>query len=377
MTLGRVISVQSHVVHGYVGNKAATFPLQVLGFDVDVINSVHFSNHTGYDAFAGRALSGDELRALVRDGLERNGLLRGATHLLTGYMRSADVLDAVVELHERALAANPSLRYVCDPVLGDHGRLYVPPEMVAAYRDKLIRRAYLLTPNTFELFALAGGVGNDGGERDVERACRVLHEECGVRNIVVTSGIDEDDGDDENTKDGGGGGGGGGKQRWMTVLLSRRERHARSADDDHDGEQEEAAAEVKKTGGVRHAYKDTVVRYRVPRLGASFTGSGDLTAALLLGWAERCGGDLDAAVRHALSTVHHVLRRTMEAAADAALGGGGTNGGDAARSRASPCPELRLVDSLHDIESPALVCTRAADDDDDDDDNDDRVCGHN
>jgi len=75
MPLGRVLSIQSHVVHGYVGNKAAVFPLQLLGFDVDVINSVQFSNHTGYTAkWKGQVLNGDELRDLI-DGLEANGLL--------------------------------------------------------------------------------------------------------------------------------------------------------------------------------------------------------------------------------------------------------------------------------------------------------------
>lgn len=57
----RVLSIQSHVVHGYVGNKSATFPLQVLGFEVDAINSVHFSNHTGYGKFKGQVLSDEEL----------------------------------------------------------------------------------------------------------------------------------------------------------------------------------------------------------------------------------------------------------------------------------------------------------------------------
>ncbi|CAD7940965.1 unnamed protein product [Amoebophrya sp. A25] len=61
----RVLSIQSHVVHGYVGNKSAVFPLQLLGFDVDPINSVHFSNHTGYPSFAGDILSADNLRKLA------------------------------------------------------------------------------------------------------------------------------------------------------------------------------------------------------------------------------------------------------------------------------------------------------------------------
>ena len=82
--LGRVLSVQSHTVHGYVGNKAATFPMQLLELEVDPVNSVHLSNHVGYaGGFKGTTSTGDELRAIV-DGLDANGLLQTYTHLLTG-----------------------------------------------------------------------------------------------------------------------------------------------------------------------------------------------------------------------------------------------------------------------------------------------------
>merc|ERR1719162_1156783 len=96
----RVLSVQSHVVHGYVGNKAAVFPLQLLGFDVDVINSVQFSNHTGYPfGYEGEMLDGAQLKRLV-EGMERNGLLSsndadsddGIGNILTGYIGSESFL---------------------------------------------------------------------------------------------------------------------------------------------------------------------------------------------------------------------------------------------------------------------------------------------
>jgi len=79
---GRVLSIQSHTVQGYVGNKSAVFPLQLLGFDVDPINSVQFSNHTGYPTFRGQVLNGKQLWDLI-EGLEENQLLH-YTHLLTG-----------------------------------------------------------------------------------------------------------------------------------------------------------------------------------------------------------------------------------------------------------------------------------------------------
>ena len=94
----RVLSIQSHVVHGYVGNKAAVFPLQLLGFDVDVINSVQFSNHTGYDQkWEGDVLNGGQLDSLL-DGLERNDLLKNTQHLLTGYIGSESFLRSVIRV---------------------------------------------------------------------------------------------------------------------------------------------------------------------------------------------------------------------------------------------------------------------------------------
>ena len=92
---GSVLSIQSHTVHGYVGNKSAVFPLQLLGFEVDPINSVHFTNHTGYPSFGGQILDGKELQSLV-DGLKANGLLQQHTHLLTGYIGSESFLNAVL-----------------------------------------------------------------------------------------------------------------------------------------------------------------------------------------------------------------------------------------------------------------------------------------
>eukprot|EP00166_Cyanidium_caldarium_P005321 ctg_631.g340 len=185
----RVISIQSHVVHGYVGQKACTFPLQLLGFDVDAVNTVQFSNHTAYRHVSGQRATAEHLRELLCGGLVPNQLLHGVQYVLTGYMRSDDWADAVLELLQRIREANaedvcnqdgahaskeaPTLRYVCDPVLGDAGRLYVPEEMIAVYRDRLAPHAYLITPNAFELQCLANG------ESDVERACDWLHRERG------------------------------------------------------------------------------------------------------------------------------------------------------------------------------------------------------
>lgn len=109
MSTPRVLSIQSHVVHGYVGNKCAVMPLNRLGFDVDAINSVQFSNHTGYPTFKGSAVDGEGLTALV-DGLDANGLLN-YTHLLTGYIGSLSLLEAISGIMERLQRINPDIIY--------------------------------------------------------------------------------------------------------------------------------------------------------------------------------------------------------------------------------------------------------------------------
>lgn len=105
----RVLSIQSHVVSGYVGNKSATFPLQVLGFEVDTINSVQFSNHTGYGYWKGQVLKEEDLDELY-DGLERNGL-NYYTHLLTGYARSASFLTGIAKHIKKLKEINPHIVY--------------------------------------------------------------------------------------------------------------------------------------------------------------------------------------------------------------------------------------------------------------------------
>ena len=124
----------------------SVFPLQLLGFDVDVINSVQFSNHTGYPfGHEGDVLDGEQLKRLV-EGMERNGLLSsddadsddGIGNILTGYIGSASFLAAVVSVVRKLKTLNAKCRYVCDPVLGDMGKFYVPKELVHIYRRDVL-----------------------------------------------------------------------------------------------------------------------------------------------------------------------------------------------------------------------------------------------
>ena len=105
----RVLSIQSHVVSGYVGNKCVNLPLNRLGFDVDAINSVQFSNHTGYPIFKGHIMDGSGLLEII-DGLESNNLLH-YSHLLTGYIGSLSLLETIVTVVQRLRKINPEIIY--------------------------------------------------------------------------------------------------------------------------------------------------------------------------------------------------------------------------------------------------------------------------
>ncbi|CAH0486073.1 unnamed protein product [Peronospora farinosa] len=294
---GRVLSIQSHVVQGYVGNKSAVFPLQLLGMDVDPINSVQFSNHTGYKHFTGRRLTGDELHDLL-DGMETNNLLTDAhTHLLTGYIGSISLLDAIVRVHERLRAAQTDperLVFVCDPVMGDLGKLYVPLELVDLYRSKVLPICDVLTPNQYECELLA--------EMELHtvkvamRACKKLHT-LGPKVVVISSF--QEGSEDESPME-------------LMVIGSKV-----------------------RNGGVNgnELYCEQY-EVRFPWIDSYYTGTGDLFAALLLAWLYRYPDDFKRALENVVSTIQDVLGITLK------LGG-------------KDC-DLKLVQSRHVIANPSV-----------------------
>ncbi|KAI6023324.1 Ribokinase-like protein [Pisolithus marmoratus] len=144
----RILSIQSHVAFGYVGGKAAVFPLQCMGYDVDVVNTVNFSNHTGYGCFGGTKTTAEELSKIF-DSMDKTGVL-SATRLLTGYIPNAASLDVVHHLARKLKARNPNLIYLLDTVLGDAGKLYVEADVIPVYR-KILPLATVITPNWFEV----------------------------------------------------------------------------------------------------------------------------------------------------------------------------------------------------------------------------------
>jgi pyridoxine kinase len=152
----RFLSLQSHVAYGYVGNRAATFPLQRLGHEVWAVNTVDFSNHTGYGAWRGRTAPAEQVADIVH-GIEALGLLPRCDALLTGYVGDAALGGVVLETAQKVRAANPKALWCCDPVLGDVDTgIYVKPGIDAFFRDQAIQAADLVKPNHFELEHLTG-----------------------------------------------------------------------------------------------------------------------------------------------------------------------------------------------------------------------------
>jgi pyridoxine kinase len=151
-----VLSIQSHVAYGHVGNASAVFPMQRLGVEVWPIHTVQFSNHTGYGSWKGRVFDGPAIEELV-DGIAERGVLPRCDGVLSGYMGSADIGNAVLSTVARVREANPSALYCCDPVIGDVGRgVFVRPGIPEFMREQAVPAADIITPNQFELDYLSG-----------------------------------------------------------------------------------------------------------------------------------------------------------------------------------------------------------------------------
>lgn len=152
----RVLSIQSSVAFGHAGNSAAVFPLQRLGHDVVAVDTVHYSNHTGYGATRGPMHSPDEV-AQVLLGVEERGVLPSVDAVLSGYLGDPEMGAVVLSAVASVKAANPNALYCCDPVMGDVGLgFFVRPGIPVFFRDTVVPHTDVLTPNHFELEFLGG-----------------------------------------------------------------------------------------------------------------------------------------------------------------------------------------------------------------------------
>lgn len=179
-----VLSIQSHVAYGHVGNRAAVFPLERLGVEVMPVHTVQLSNHTGYPTFPGDVFGAAHV-SRVLGGVAERGAFARCDAVLSGYLGDATLAAVVADAVDAVKAARPGAIYACDPVMGDRdGGLYVSPEIPEAMRGRLLPRADVLTPNHFELELLAGGSARTLPEAlDAAAALRRL----GPALVLVTS----------------------------------------------------------------------------------------------------------------------------------------------------------------------------------------------
>ncbi len=151
-----ILSIQSSVAYGHVGNSAAVFPLQRMGFEVWPLNTVHFSNHTGYGEWRGSVLAAEDVAGIVR-GIEDRDVLPGCDAVLSGYMGDVSLGEVIVGAVARIKQHNPKAIYCCDPVMGDTGRgFFVRSGIPEFIKEVAVPAANIITPNQFELEFLTG-----------------------------------------------------------------------------------------------------------------------------------------------------------------------------------------------------------------------------
>jgi len=180
----KVLSIQSAVAYGHVGNSAAVFPLQRMGVEVVPVHTVNFSNHTGYGAWRGPLISPADV-AEVLLGVEERGVFPQIDAVLSGYQGGAGIADVIVDAVRRVKAANPSAVYACDPVMGNaKSGCFVAPEIPGLLRDKVVPVADIITPNQFELGYLTG---TDPASLESTLAAVDLARAMGPSTVLVTS----------------------------------------------------------------------------------------------------------------------------------------------------------------------------------------------
>lgn len=180
----KILSIQSSVAYGHVGNSAAVFPLQRIGVDVLPVYTVHFSNHTGYGAWRGPLLAPEDVRDVII-GIEERGAFDKIDAVLSGYQGGEGIADVILDAVARVKAANPNAVYSCDPVMGNaKSGCFVAPAIPVLLRDRVVPAADIITPNQFELGFLTGTEPRTL-EETLESAD--LARTIGPRTVLVTS----------------------------------------------------------------------------------------------------------------------------------------------------------------------------------------------
>ena len=255
----KILSIQSSVAYGHVGNSAAVFPLQRLGHEVWPVSTVVFSNHTGYGDWRGPLLSPEDVAAVVT-GIADRGVLSSCDAVLSGYQGSAGIAEVIVSAVAQVKAANPAATYTCDPVMGNAtSGCFVDPAIPPIIRELVVPVADVITPNQFELGFLTDtspeSLADTLASADLARA-------MGPETVLVTSVFDGD------------------------------------------AETATSIAMLAVTG-------DGAWLVETPRLAMKANGSGDLTAALFTAHLHDTGSPAEALAR-TTSSVFAVLKATLE-----------------------------------------------------------------
>ncbi len=255
----KVLSIQSAVAFGHVGNSAAVFPLQRIGVEVLPVYTVNFSNHTGYGAWRGPLIAPDDVAAVI-EGIEDRGVFTEIDVVLSGYQGGEGIADVIIDAVARVKKANPDAVYACDPVMGNaKSGCFVAPAIPVLLRERVVPVADILTPNQFELGFLTdtepGSIESTLESADMLRA-------RGPRTVLVTS-VERPDREPDTIE--------------MMVV-------------------DDAGAWIVQT----------------PLIPMKANGSGDVTAALFAAHYRRTGDAADALARTA-SSVFDLLSNTFEA----------------------------------------------------------------
>jgi pyridoxine kinase len=180
----KVLSIQSAVAHGHVGNSAAVFPLQRIGVEVVAVPTVNFSNHTGYGAWRGPLIPPPDVAEILL-GVQERGVFPQIDVVLSGYQGGVGIGDVIIDAVRRVKAANPSALYACDPVMGNaKSGCFVAPEIPVLLRDRVVPVADIITPNQFELGFLTG---TEPASIESTLASADLARAMGPSTVLVTS----------------------------------------------------------------------------------------------------------------------------------------------------------------------------------------------
>jgi pyridoxine kinase len=281
-----VLSIQSHTVYGHAGNSAAVFPLQRLGREVWAVNTVEFSNHTGYKDWRGKVLGGVLTEELVL-GLEERGVLSRCEAVLSGYLGDAAVGRAILHAVERVRSSSPEALYCCDPVMGEVGRgFYVSPDIPGIFKNEVVPMADIITPNQFELEALTGM--DTSSLEGALNAVKALHE-MGPEVVLVTSF----------------------REGQSTGALTGEVPIAETAEVPAAGQARKDSIEMIVSG------KGEIYRISTPELhfadSTMMAGSGDLTTAVFLSQYLKTR-DIRQTLEHTAASVYGILEATYKAA---------------------------------------------------------------